>query len=167
MSMFEDYHYRWRETYHVLFDSSNCPTLERVEQALSALNKRYVLTNLSADSSGRFQSLTLLSPEDSAALDVCYTSGEEVLEHGAALAKEMETAACEADDRVPCEQIRRCDGRFDVLHFERVPELEEEADEAEEMLDPSSLLLVLGELSKITGGIAIDPQAGTILENGE
>ena len=31
------------------------------------------------------------------------------------------------------------------------------------MLDPSALLVVLGALAKLTGGVAIDPQAGTFL----
>lgn len=164
MSMFEDLQYRWRETYFVLFDSGNWPTLETVEQVLSALNDHYLLSNLNADDSGRFESLTLLSPDDFSALDICYTGGAEVLEQGATLAEEMERAACETGQQIPLKRIRRCDGRFDVLHFERVPELHEEDDESDEILDPSALLLVLGALAKITGGIAIDPQAGTILD---
>lgn len=164
MSMFENSQYRWRETYFVLFNSRDRPTLKTVERALSALNENYLLTNLSADEQGRFDSLTLLSPDDFAALDLCYTSGAEVLEHGAELAADMEPAACEPDEVAAVKRIRQCDGRFDVLHFEQIPEFpEEEDDESEEMLDPSALLLVLGALAKITGGVAVDPQAGTIL----
>ena len=161
--MFEHSQYRWRETYFVLFDSGNQPTLQTVEQALSALNGRYQLTNLSADEEARFESLTLLSPDDFAALDICYTSGAEVLEHGASLVEEMETAACGSGEAAAFRHIKQCDARFDVLHFEQIPEFAEEDDEADEILDPSALLLVLGALAKLTGGIAIDPQAGTIL----
>lgn len=167
MSMFEDSRYRWRETYFVLFDSSNRPTLKTVERTLSALHEHYELTNLSEDKYGQFESLTLLSPDDFAALDVCYTGGGEVLEHAASLAKEMELAAREMRETDSLRRIRRCDGRFDVLHFERIPEYgeenEPENEEPDEMLDPSALLLVLGALARLTDGVTIDPQAGTFL----
>ncbi len=169
MSMFEDSQYRWRETYFVLFDSSSRPTLKAVQQTLSELNEHYMLRNLSADDEGRFDSLTLLSPDDFAALDVCYTEGEEVLDHAASLAQEMEPAAREMSETDELRRIVDCDGRFDVLHFEQVPEYEadeeKQDDESDEMLDPSALLLVLGALAGITGGVAIDPQAGTFLDS--
>jgi hypothetical protein len=171
MSMFEDGHYRWRETYFVLFDSSNRPTLETIEQTLCGLNEHYELRNQSADEQGRFDSLTLLSPEDFAALDICYTDGDEVVDHAVALAKEMESAACEADETDNLQRLLRCDGRFDVLHFEQVSENRQEPesrdDESDEMLDPSALLLVLGALARLTDGVAVDPQAGTFLDNSE
>ncbi len=80
MSMFDNDQYRWRETYFVLFDVKKRPKLSRVTKAISALNKRFQLTNLSADKEGRFDSLTVISPDDFAALDICYTGGDEVLE---------------------------------------------------------------------------------------
>ncbi|HUT10490.1 MAG TPA: hypothetical protein VMY42_08340 [Thermoguttaceae bacterium] len=163
MSMFGNSHYRWRETYFVLFDSKRRPSLEEVQKVLVTLNENYELANLTADDAGRFESLTLLSPEDFAALDICYLSGQEVLEHGAELADDMESAASDAGEDVPTKRIRRCDGRFDVLHFERVSEFPEEEEEGDEMLDPGALLLVLGELAKLTDGIAVDPQSGSIL----
>ncbi len=162
MSMFEDSQYRWRETYFVLFHSADRPTLAAVEETLADLNDHYELTNPSADEDGRFDSLTLASPDDFAALDICYTDGAEVVEQGAELASEIEPAACEAGMPHAAEQVRQCDARFDVLHFERVPELDEDGDE-DEMLDPSALLLVMATLAKLTGGLAIDPQAGAIL----
>jgi hypothetical protein len=169
MSMFEDSQYRWRETYFVLFASRKRPTLKAVARALSALNEHFVLKNPSTDERGRFDSLTLLSPDDFAALDICYTGGEEVLEHAASLAKEMQPAACEMRKTDALQRLLQCDGRFDVLHFERVPEQADEEeprdDESDEMLDPSALLLVLGALAKITGGVVVDPQAGTFLDS--
>jgi len=164
MSMFEDRHYRWRETYFVLFRSHNRPKLKTVQQALTALNSRYQLTNLSSDRQGRLESLTLVSPDDFAALDICYTEGAEVLEQGATLAQDIRPDADDTGGQDALERLVQCDARFDVLHFERVPEFPED-DEAEEMLDPSTLLLVLGELAKLTEGIAVDPQAGAILSD--
>ncbi len=163
MSMFENNQYRWRETYFVLFDSRKRPTLEAVQQALVVLSDRYVLTNLSADDDGRFDSLTLLSPDDFAALDICYTSGAEVLEHGADLAEEMQQTAGNAEQAAAVKRVKQCDARFDVLHFEQVSELGD--DDTDEIFDPSALLLVLSAVAKITDGMALDPQAGTVLDD--
>jgi hypothetical protein len=170
MSMFEDNQYRWRETYFVLFDSGKRPMLKAVQEALAGLNEHYLLKHASADRQGRFDSLTLLSPDDFAALDICYTGGEEVLDHAASLAREMESVACEMQETDALRQILRCDARFDVLHFEQIPQEEYDegnlGEEPDEMLDPSALLMVLGVLAKITGGVAVDPQAGTFLDSG-
>ena len=162
MSMFENDQYRWRETYFVLFESSKRPTLEKVQQTLRKLNARCTLTNLSADESGSLESLTILSPDDFAALDISYLDGEEVVEQGAELAEELDTPDCRLEDRERLEQIRRCNARFDVLHFEQVVNFDGES-EPDEMLDPSTLLVVLQALASETGGLAIDPQAGTFL----
>jgi hypothetical protein len=161
MSMFEDTRYRWRETYFVLFDAKKRPTLETVAKRLSALSKRFELTNLNADEEGWIDSLTLISPDDFAALDICYTEGPEVLEQGASLVADMKKQADDNPPPVAWEQIKRYDGRFDVLHFELTPE--DDASDDEGMLDPSTLLVVLGALAKLADGVAIDPQAGTFL----
>jgi hypothetical protein len=158
--MFENDQYRWRETYFVLFQSAKRPTLEGLQHKLSRLNSRFTLTNLSADESGRFESMTVLSPDDFAALDICYLEGDEVRERSAELAKELETTDCQAEDRVRLARLRQCDARFDVLHFEQLVSFDDEADE---MLDPSALLVVLDALSEETDGVPVDPQAGTFL----
>jgi len=163
MSMFEDSRYRWRETYFVFFDAKQRPKLASVAKMLAALNKRFQLTNQTADSHGRIDSLTLISPDDYAALDICYTTGPEVLEQGASLVEDLKKAGPDVPPPVPWEQIKQYDGRFDVLHFEQVPEDVEEGAEEDGMLDPSALLIVLGALATLTGGVAIDPQAGTFL----
>ncbi len=160
MSTFEDSRYRWRETYFVLFPAKKHPKLTAVSKALSGLNRRFVLTNLTADDEGRIDSLTVLSPDDFAAIDVCYTDGDEALEQAAALVADLKKSAADVPPPVPWEQIAKCDGRFDVLHFEQVPE---DDDEDDGMLDPSALLLVLGALANLTDGVAVDPQAGSFL----
>jgi hypothetical protein len=164
MSMFEDSHYRWRETYFVMFRSGQRPKLKKVQQVLSVLNPHYQLINVHGDSQGRVESLTVISPDDFAALDICYTDGAEVLEQGASLAQDLQPAIAEAGDDETLGRLMQCDARFDVLHFEQVPEFPED-EEPEEMLDPSALLLVLDALAKLTGGIAIDPQAGAVLDS--
>lgn len=165
MSTFEDHHYRWRETYFVLFSARKRPKLAIVAKTLQALNERYVLSNQNADSHGLIESLTVISPEDYAALDICFTSGDEVQEQAAAMVEDLKKYAGNTGSKIPLHIILAFDGRFDVLHFERVAEMAE--DEDEEMLDPSALLIVLETLAKLTGGVAIDPQSGTILNNDE
>jgi hypothetical protein len=167
MSTFEDNRYRWRETYFVLFDAKRRPKLTNVTKALSALNKRFQLTNLSADSDGGIDSLTLISPEDYAALDICYTGGAEVLEQGASLVEDLRKAGPDSPPPVPWDQIRKYDGRIDVLHFEQVPDDAAEDAVEDEILDPSALLVVLGALAKLTKGVAVDPQSGTFLTDDE
>jgi hypothetical protein len=162
MSMFENDQYRWRETYFVLFLSAKRPTLEKVQHTLCRLNSRFTLTNLQADESGRLESLTVLSPDDFAALDLCYLEGSEVVEAATELAEELETTDCRAEERERLERIRRSDARFDVFHFEQLVNFED-VGETDEMLDPSALIVVLNALAEETGGVAVDPQAGTFL----
>ena len=167
MSMFEDTNYRWRETYFVLFQAQNRPKLEAVREALAELSERFDLINPCADEQENFESVTLLSPDDFSALDICYTTGEEVREHVHSLLGELETVSREADKKADLQRAKHCDARFDVLHFEQLADEADVEDELEEMLDPSALLLVLGVLARLTDGLAIDPQAGTILEDGQ
>lgn len=167
MSMFENNRYRWRETYFVLFRAEDRPALPAVQKALRQLDARYELTNPSADEADRFESLTLISHDDFAALDICFTEGEEVREQVQDLVEELRPMACETGCEAQLKQVRQCDARFDVLHFEEVSEsLEDEDDVLDEPLDPSALLLVLAELARLTGGVAVDPQSGTIFAEG-
>ncbi len=165
MSTFEDPNYRWRETYFVLFDAKKRPKLQTVAKTIQALNNRYELRNLNADDHERIESLTIISPEDYAALDICFTSGDEVREQVTALVADMKKSAGDTGAHIPEEELLSYNGRFDVLHFERIAEMSEEEDD--EMLDPSALLIVLETLAKLTGGVAVDPQSGTILDNAE
>lgn len=162
MSTFEDSRYRWRETYFVFFDARKRPKMGAVGKALRALNSRFQLTNLSEDEDGFIDSLTLISPDDYAALDICYTEGAEVTEQLETQIEDLKKAGLDLRPPIPWEEIKRFDCRFDVLHFEQVPE-DAADDEDDGMLDPSALLVVLETLAKLTGGVAVDPQSGTFL----
>jgi hypothetical protein len=162
MSMFENEQYCWRETYFVLFDAARRPKLEVVQKALAELNDRFAVTNLAADDRGLAESLTVLAPDDFAALDVCYVDGDEVAEQMAALAEELDLGDDPTQTSSRRQRLRRYNARFDVLHFEQVVDLEAD-EESDGMFDPTALLIVLEALAKLTDGIAVDPQAGTIL----
>ncbi|MFZ5832867.1 MAG: hypothetical protein ACOY3P_22500 [Planctomycetota bacterium] len=161
MSMFESRDYRWRETYFVLFKAQKRPKLKKMQQVLGELSDHYTLQNPTGDDEGRLESLTLISPDDFAALDICYVEGEEVAEQVSGLLKELKSAELGEKGPKQLKRLADCNARLDVLHFEQIAD--EEEDE-EEVLDPTALLLVLAALAKATDGLAIDPQSGTILD---
>jgi hypothetical protein len=170
MSTFENQGYRWRETYFVLFDSANRPTVSQVEAALGVLNDRFELQNLQADDEGRFESVTLVSPDDFAALDICFLQGDEVDEQVAQLNKDMRKSG---EDKSQLKKLAAANARLDVLHFQDVlgamasgptsPGADGDDEELEEMFDPSALLVVLDALVELTEGVAVDPQTGTLV----
>ena len=162
MSMFENDKYQWRETYFVLFEAAKRPTLDALQKAVASLGEHLEMTFPSADDQGRFESLSVMSLEDCAALDICYLEGEEVIEQTATLVEEFECSQCTADEEVQLKRVQACDARIDILHFEQ-RSASGDPNEVEEMYDPSALLIVLEALVKLCGGIAVDPQSGTIM----
>jgi hypothetical protein len=160
MSTFENPDYKWRETYFVLFDAGKRPTLEHIAKALRRINRRFELSNLTADDQGLFESLTLHSPQDYAAIDICYAADEDVSEQGATLAKDLQATATDPEERAKLARLPKCNARLDILHFEQVVAGGEE--ESEEMLDPSALLTILDSLVEMTGGVGVDPQSGAV-----
>lgn len=159
MSTFENDQYRWRETYFVLFDVARRPMLKVVQRRLAELNRRFATTNARGDAKGHFESITVLSPDDFAALDICYVEGEEVQEQAQAMIREM-TVGEGGEEAGKIARLEKYTGRFDILHFEQVTD-SATGDDADEMLDPSALLIVLDTLVALTGGVAVDPQSGT------
>ncbi len=161
MSTFENEQYEWRETYFVLFSSANRPKLRDVEKKLASLNSRFTLVDGVAKK-GLLESLTVLSPDDFAALDICYVGGDEVRDQVKQMIEEMRDEEGRSEERQRIERLSGFDGRFDVFHFEQLTDPLGE-DEGDDMLDPSTLLIVLETLSELTQGVAIDPASGAIL----
>ncbi len=161
MSTFENQEYKWRETYFVLFDAARRPSLEQVKSRLAKLNPRFVLSNGEADEAGRFGSITIRSPQDYAAMDISYESGDEVDEQVSELQREMK-GTIDAADRPKFEKLSQCNAKLDILHFEQVAG-EDGDDEEGEMLDPSALLSVMDTLVELTHGVGIDPQSGSLM----
>ncbi len=162
MSTFENNEYKWRETYFVLFDGARRPTLEQVKTKLAKLNPRFVLSNGEADDHGKFGSITIRSPQDYAAMDISYESGDEVAEQVSELQRELK-GTVDAADRPKFEKLGRCNAKLDILHFEQVGAEEPGDEEDGEMLDPSALLSVMDTLVELTHGVGIDPQSGSLM----
>jgi hypothetical protein len=160
MSMFENGQYQWRETYFVLFPAQRRPKLKDVQKAITKLHQHLTLTNLAANEEGLLESLTVLAPDDFAALDISFLAGEEVLEQVGQLAEEVEPSCCCEDEQKRLEELRACDARLDIFHFEQMADMDAEG---EEMFDPSALLVVLDTLADLTDGISVDPQGGAML----
>ncbi|HEY5313912.1 MAG TPA: hypothetical protein VIK18_15390 [Pirellulales bacterium] len=155
----DDDQYQWRETYFIWFEAQRRPLLEKVEEAVRHLRGHFELESGEADADGLISTLTVRSREDHAALEIECAAGGEVRAEGAAIAADISPADVDPDKLA---QLKRCDARFEVMHFEEVVEqLSEE--EMDDMFDPSALLVVLEALVQLTDGICVDPQAGSIM----
>jgi hypothetical protein len=154
----------WRDTYFILFQQADRPTLTQVEAAITDSSKRLKLENLEADDDGLFESVLVQAPQDNAALEISYETGDAVVQQSADLAKQLK-------DELKGNQLKRmlkADARLDVMLFERVQDDAFGGDEDDPewqagSLDPSSLLNVVEALAKLTGGLPIDPASGAIL----
>jgi hypothetical protein len=161
--MDNDEQLEWRDTYFILFQRSGRPTLTQVEAAITDATKRVTLENLEADDDGLFESVLVQAPDDNAALEISYETGDAVVEQSAALAKQLKKDL-KSDELA---RLLRCDARLDVMLFERVAEDEFGGDEEEEWeggsLDPASMLNVVNALTKLTDGLPIDPASGAVM----
>lgn len=154
-----DERFEWRETYFILFPSAKRPTLQQVEKTVRKLGSHFELSGEEADDEGLLETLHIRSPEDHSALEVDYLRGDEVLLQVEELSKQMRG---ETDERDKLSRLKKCDARFEVMHFEEMGD-GYDRDEADEVFDPSALLVVLDALIDLTGGVGVDPQSGTLL----
>ncbi len=161
MSLFENDEYRWRDTYFVLFLEENRPAADATLQALETLGPHYSVQDVRYDEQGKLESLTLLSPDDFAAMDISYIFGEEVVEQVNELVEELGIGKQSSEEAKRLKRIQACNARFDIYHFEQVGLPEEDDDEG--FFDPGTLLIVLHCLTKLCKGIGIDPQTGTVV----
>ncbi len=160
MSLFGNDAYQWRETYFVLLRAVDRPGTEQVLACLKQGNAHYQLLDVLSDIHGRFESLTILSPEDFSAMDVTYVIGNEVTEQLDELSREIAKSTLTDDDRRKLTRLQHCDARLDIYHFEHVAGSE---NQEEEFLDPGSLIIVLRRLAKLCHGVGVDPQSGTLM----
>src|SRR5262245_12093255 len=155
----------WRDTYFILFKRSNRPTVTQVEASISSASRQLRLEHLEADDDGMFESVLVQAPQDNAALEISFETGDAVIEQSTELARQLQ-------DEIDGKQLQRmlsADARLDVMLFEQVsgnswsdPD-EEEEDWEGGSLDPASLLNVVQALAKLTHGLAIDPASGSLM----
>jgi hypothetical protein len=158
MSLFGNNQYQYRETYFVLFPSANLPTVASLQKVLGSLGPRYETVNLVENESG-FESLTVKSHRDFSAMDIVLTRGSEVIAQVQEVLEAARTMTLSGEDTKKLSQLRECDARFDIFHFEEIAT----ATEDDQFLDPGGLLLVLEALATLCKGVALDPQTLTVM----
>jgi hypothetical protein len=161
MSLFEDDRYTWRETYFVYFFEKSRPSRTQMEKFLKELGSRYRVHDVRTDDDGRFESATVLAPDDFSGMDITYVTGDEVREQLDEMLEEIGKATLNVGQVDKLKKIAQCDARFDVYHFEQVGF--DDDFEGDEMLDPGALLIVLERLAKLCDGVGFDPQTGTLM----
>ena len=162
MSLFENSEYQWRETFFVFFDDARRPNASKVKQSLEQLGSLQI-TNVRADDEGRIESITILSPDDFAAMDVSCVSGEEVAEQIPEIMKEVEPNLDTAEEKSKFKQLPECTARLDVFHFQQNLDTVSSEDSLDDFMDPGGLLVVLERLGEICHGVVVDPQAGGLM----
>jgi len=162
MSLFEDSRYQWREPYFVLFDRLQRPKAADVKRILHELGPRMEIHELTENSDGLLDSMTVLSHADAAGMDITYNEGEDVKEQVLELRQEWKSKQPSGKEKPHLQRALHADARFEVYHFEEITSLPDEEDDGP--LDPGTLLLVLNKLARLCHGEALDPQTGELLE---
>src|SRR5690242_17302992 len=139
----DDDQLEWRDTYFVLFQQADRPTLTQVEAAITESSKRLKLENLEADEDGMFESVLVQVPQDNVALEISYERGDAVVQQSSELAKQLKDDL----DSKQLKKMLKSDARFDVMLFERIRadavDSSDDDDWEADSLDPSSLLGVV------------------------
>jgi len=163
MSLFENGEFQWRETFFVLFDQDQRPTGQQMRQAIEKLGDRLTVSEFRQDDKGRFESMTVLAPDDFSAMDVSCVSGDEVKEQVPELVKELRPNLDLPEDEEQLTLISGATARLDIFHFEQ-HSFSFDSDGAEEdFMDPGGLLIVLRQLAELCGGVVVDPQSASVL----
>jgi hypothetical protein len=162
MSLFEDGHYQWRETYFVLFDRQHRPKVTDINRIFKEFGPRMEIHEITANEAGLLESMTVLSHADAAGMDITYVEGEDVKEQILELRQEWKSKRPNEKEKPHLTRALHADARFDVYHFEEITDLPDEEDDGP--LDPGTLLLVLNKLARLCQGEALDPQTGELLE---
>ena len=157
MSLFGDPSFQYRETYFVLLKSDDCPSSEKLIEAIESLGNNFQIVD-SKINEGKLESITVDMSEDFAALDITYVEGDEVLTQVEEIGEELRNMTLQGDELKKLSKIRHCNARFDVFHFERSINTE-----ADEFIDPGGLLLVLERIASLCDGVSFDPQSQSIL----
>lgn len=152
--------FRWLETYFVYFSAENRPALDKVAAVVSGLKGHFRLERGDADDDGAIESLAIRSPDDHTAVEITYLEGEDVQEQALEVVQEMR--GNDGCDPKKIAQLIQYDARFDLMHLELQAD-DDDADDLDELLDPSTLLMVMESLIELTGGVGVDPQSGTLM----
>ena len=158
MSLFENDSYLYRDTFFILFENLNRPSGTIVKAVIEQIAENYELNNL-REVDGEFESVTIICPHDSSAMEISYVGGEEVIEQVDNLREELLSTTLEADEHKKLQSLSKCNARFDIYHFE----CQHGSEESGEMLDPGGLLLIMERIANVCEGVGLDPQSNSLL----
>jgi hypothetical protein len=158
MSLFEDNRYMYRDTFFVFFQHRNRPTSDSIEQALKKMGDKYQAKNF-REVDGKFESVTIYSPQDYSAMDIVCVEGDDVREQTREILAEFQSMTLTGEDRTKLKQLSGADCRYDVFHFGQVTDSNDDEDD---FLDPGGLMAVMDRLSEISQGVSYDPQSQTL-----
>ncbi|MEZ6108711.1 MAG: hypothetical protein R3B96_22175 [Pirellulaceae bacterium] len=130
-----------------LFSSAHRPSARKLAEVLRSLGDRYQVSAPETSIDGDFDALTVYCPDDRAAIDVSFVDGEEVQEQIDELLEDFHQVTLSSQDQSKPEQIRRCDARLDLFHFEERGDDEDEEDPGR----PRALLVVLEPSRQVDG----------------
>jgi len=162
MSLFDDSNYRWRDTFLVLFDDEQRPTVELALSAIQQIGK-FEVRNSSESESQHIESITITSNVDLTGLEILYVAGAEVVEETEALVVELTEDAMLLGQENALVQLSAANARFDILHFEKITENSNELSDDDELMDPGSLLTVTAALADLVNGVAVDPSSASFV----
>ena len=165
MSLFEQPEFEWRETYFVLFDQANLPAAEVLQSVLETASSKFEVANLRMREDGTFESLTVYSPADLAAMDVTCMHGEDVTTQIPELLDELRPNCESEEEQQQLGQLANSSARMDIYHFEQkdVGGIPAEPSEEMEFMDPGGVLMVLELIAQLCEGVVVDPQTSTIM----
>ena len=164
MSLFENSEYQWRETYFVYFDAAKRPRADLLQNMLQELNKGYSISNVRASETGDFESLTLVSKDDYAAMDLNCVATDDMQEQTEELVQHLKANAL-PDEQPMVAKVRDSNCRLEVYHFEQLVFVGASGseDEPDDFMDPGSLLVVLNQLAELCDGVIVDAQSNSFL----
>ncbi len=154
MSLFDNIAYQYRDTFFVFFPLAKRPDAEVVRASLESLREGFNISSIRVEGP-LLKSIAIECPDDNSGMDVALVSGDEVRQQVGDLMKEFKLITLVGDDLARLELLKKCDGRFDILHFGRL--------DSGDDIDPGGLLLVIQQLSELTGGIGVDPQSMSLI----
>ena len=162
MSLFDDPNYRWRDTFLVLFDDEQRPTVELALSVIQQIGK-FEVRNSSESESQQIESITITSNVDLIGLEILYVAGAEVVEETEALVVELTEDAMLLGQENALVQLSAANARFDILHFEKITENSNEPSDDNELMDPGSLLTVTAALADLVNGVAVAPSSASFV----
>ena len=120
MSLFDDNQYCWRETYLVMLDRLKRPVMSETVQRLQKLDGRLEITSPHDNAHGLLESLVVVAPNDSAAVEIRYCEGAGVMKEFAVLADELERHEPGTKERKKIIRAREFTAKIELLHFEQI-----------------------------------------------